>query len=68
MKIEKQFELICRFKDNSIGVDVYPTYDEAYDAAIMKAASMLPEESLVCFQINKSFVNTAIKPDNDVGK
>lgn len=60
MKFEEQFELLCKFKDGSVGLDVYSTYEEAYDAAILKAASQLPDEVLVCFQINKSYVNKAL--------
>lgn len=64
----EQFELITRFADNSVGLDIFPTYGEAYDAAILKAASDLPNETVVCFQINKSFVNAAIKHADAVEK
>lgn len=63
----EQFELIIKFVDGSIGIDVYPTYGEAYDAAVLKAASELPNETVICFQIIKSYLNTALKTNVEEG-
>ncbi len=61
MMFAEQFELITKFVDGSVGLDIYPTYAEAFDAAILKASSELPKETVLCFQINKSFVNKVLQ-------
>ena len=62
MLIKEKFEPICRLHDDTIiSLGLFDSYGEAYDAAIIRAASQLPNETLKVFQINKVYVNIALE-------
>lgn len=59
MKFSEQFEAIVRLcDDNLVSLGLFEEYDDAYDAAILQASVMLPEECVKCFQVNKVYINT----------
>ena len=63
MQFVPQYELVIKYTDGRVVLyDVFPTYAEAYDAAVNVAASGLPDrETVIAFQIINSFKNVAAK-------
>lgn len=60
MRFVEKFEVACVLGNNDIvGAGVFDSYEEANDAAILKASEELPKETVKFYTINKFYANDA---------
>lgn len=63
MMFLEKYEAIIRMIDNTQrATQLFDTYDEANDAALLVAMEKLPEESVVAYQVNRVYVNEVLLP------
>ena len=61
MQFVDKFEVICRLTDGNVySLGLFPSYEEADDAAILQASVKLPEECVVCYEIHKVIINLPV--------